>query len=112
MREKHSDLKERRSLVESQAEARHAEFEKRVNALGEERVKTLEVLDTELRAASRLAEIVAWHHNIRAAVIAAIRVTDVVLETLNKPFEWAKVPPAAEQGATPTKPKPPASGAK
>jgi hypothetical protein len=84
MRDIRGDLQDRANMVEQQISAENAQFEQLILQLKAEQDSRVEHLRAQLQLVNKLLEFAAWQHNVRSALVRAIKVTEVAEDRSNE----------------------------
>jgi len=87
MRDIRGDLQDRVDMVEQQISAENDQFERLIVQLKTEQDSRLEHLRARLQLANKLLEFMAWQHNVRARLVAAIAGAEAAEAAVKRPLE-------------------------
>lgn len=87
LRDIRGDLRDRANVVEQQISAENIRFEQLILHLKAEQDRRVEHLSTQLQVVNKLLGFAAWQHNIRTALVGAIKVAEVAEAAITRPLD-------------------------
>lgn len=87
LRDIRGDLRDRANVVEQQISAENIRFEQLILHLKAEQDRRVEHLSAHLQVVNKLLGFAAWQHNIRTALVGAIKVAEVAEAAITRPLD-------------------------
>ena len=87
LRDIRGDLRDRANVVEQQISAENVRFEQLILHLKAEQDRRVEHLTAQLQVVNKLLGFATWQHNIRSALVGAIKVAEVAEAAITRPLD-------------------------
>jgi hypothetical protein len=87
LRDIRGDLQDRANVVEQQISAENVQFEQLILQLKAEQDARVEHLRAQLQLVNKLLGFATWQHDVRSALVRAIKVAEVAEAAITRPLE-------------------------
>jgi hypothetical protein len=87
LRDIRGDLRARANVVEQQISAENLRFEQLIWHLKAEQDRTVEHMTAQLQLVNKLLGFATWQHNVRSALVGAIKVAEVAEAAITRPLD-------------------------